>query len=60
MKQYAKPEIIISMFKAESVSTEEAIIDKSADYGTNITNIINSNSNSVIRNYKFNEAIEFN
>lgn len=61
MKQYAKPEIIISMFSAESVSTEEAIIDLSADYGTNINNVINNNSNnSVIRNYNFNEAIKFN
>ena len=61
MKQYAKPEIIISMFSAESVATEEAIIDLSADYGTNINNVINNNSNnSVIRNYNFNEAIKFN
>ena len=61
MKQYTKPEIIISMFSAESVSTEEALIDLSADYGTNINNIINNNNNnSVIRNYNFNEAIKFN
>ncbi len=60
MKQYAKPEIIISMFRAESVSTEEALIDLSADYGTNINNIINNKNNSVIRNYNFNEAIQFN
>ena len=60
MKQYAKPEIIISMFSVECVSTEEAIIDLSADYGDNINGIINSNSNKVIRNYKFEEAIDFN
>lgn len=62
MKQYIKPEIKISMFSAETVSTVENSTDLlSAQYGDAIDDFIqNGPSNSVKRNYSFDEAISFN
>ena len=61
MKQYIKPQIKISMFSVESVSTEQATAAISALYAPNIDKFIPnaSNSNAVKRNYSFNEAIKF-
>lgn len=62
MKRYIKPEIKISMFSVETVSTEEnADARQSATYGAGITEFIESSPNrSVQRNYDFGEAIKFN
>lgn len=61
MKQYIKPEIKISMFSAETVSTEENVDARlSALYGPEIDALVpDGASNSVKRNYSFDDAIKF-
>lgn len=62
IKKYISPEIKISMFDVECISTTDgaATVLSQPVYGNNLNNYIQNKQNSVQKNLDFNKAIEFN
>lgn len=63
MKSYIKPEINISLFDEEILTSDPAatLVPTSAAYGDKVTDFLNKSAgNKVQRNYDFNNAIKFN